>query len=134
MYVHGMSTRDIEATFQDVLSGTGVSRSVVSRVTECLSEDFEAFRSRDLSSEAILYLELDGTYLRYHQGTEKKEPLLAATGYRTDGTRVLLHIGPGNRESYENWKGFLHQMVARGLNEPLFIVTDGNPGMLKAIE
>ena len=51
MYVHGMSTRDIEATFQDVLSGTGVSRSVVSRVTECLSEDFEGFRSRDLSSE-----------------------------------------------------------------------------------
>ena len=37
MYVHGMSTRDIEATFADVLSGTGVSKSVVSRVTRCLS-------------------------------------------------------------------------------------------------
>ena len=45
MYVHGMSTRDIEATFADVLSGTGVSKSVVSRVTRCLSEDFEAFRN-----------------------------------------------------------------------------------------
>ena len=58
MYVHGMSTRDIEATFADVLSGTGVSKSVVSRVTRCLSEDFEAFRKRDLS-EKLLYLELD---------------------------------------------------------------------------
>ena len=48
MYVHGMSTRDIEATFADVLSSTGVSKSVVSRVTRCLSEDFEAFRKRDL--------------------------------------------------------------------------------------
>ena len=133
MYVHGMSTRDIEATFQDVLSGTGVSRSVVSRVTECLSADFEGFRSRDLSSEDLLYLELDGTYMRYHQGTAKKEPLLVATGYRIDGTRVLLHIGPGNRESYENWKTFLQEMVARGLKEPLLIVTDGNPGVLKAI-
>ena len=28
MYVHGMSRRDIEATFADVLSGTGVSKSV----------------------------------------------------------------------------------------------------------
>ena len=72
MYVHGMSTRDIEATFADVLSGTGVSRSVVSRVTRCLSEDFEAFRKRDLSNEKLLYLELDGTYLRYHQGAERK--------------------------------------------------------------
>lgn len=132
MYVHGMSTRDIEATFADVLSGTGVSKSVVSRVTDCLSEDFEAFRERDLTGEELLYLELDGTYLRYHQGTEKKEPILVATGYRIDGTRVLLHISPGNRESYENWKCFLQEMVARGLNEPLLIVTDGNPGVLKA--
>jgi transposase-like protein len=134
MYVHGMSTRDIEATFADVLSGTGVSKSVVSRVTRCLSEDFESFRRRDLSKEELLYLELDGTYLRYHQGAEKKEPILVATGYRVDGTRVLLHIGVGNRESYENWKGFLQELVARGLNEPLLIVTDGNPGVLKALE
>ena len=129
----GMSTRDIEATFADVLSGTGVSKSVVSRVTRCLSEDFEAFRKRDLSNEKLLYLELDGTYLRYHQGAERKEPILVATGYRADGTRVLLHIGVGNRESYENWKGFLQEMVARGMREPLLIVTDGNPGVLKAI-
>ena len=106
MYVHGMSTRDIEATFADVLSGTGVSKSVVSRVTQCLSDDFEVFRKRDLSSEELLYLELDGTFLRYHQGAEKKEPILVATGYRIDGTRVLLHIGVGNGESYANWKGF----------------------------
>ncbi len=77
--------------------------------------------------------QLDGTYLRYHQGAERKEPILVATGYRADGTRVLLHIGVGNRESYENWKGFLQEMVARGMREPLLIVTDGNPGVLKAI-
>ena len=134
MYVHGMSTCDIEATFADVLSGTGVSKSVVSRVTKCLSDDFEVFRTRELSNEELLYLEIDGTYLRYHQGAEKKEPILVATGYRVDGTRVLLHIGVGNGESYANWKGFLQEMVARGLREPLLIVTDGNPGVLKAIE
>ena len=87
MYVHGMSTRDIEATFADVLSGTGVSKSVVSRVTQCLSDDFEVFRKRDLSSEELLYLELDGTFLRYHQGAEKKEPILVATG-------VVYHFNP----------------------------------------
>ena len=80
-----------------------------------------------------MYLELDGTYLRYHQGAERKAPILVATGYRADGTRDLLHIGVGNRESYENWKGFLQEMVARGMREPLLIVTDGNPGVLKAI-
>ena len=53
-----------------------MSKSVVSRVTQCLSDDFEVFRKRDLSSEELLYLELDGTFLRYHQGAEKKEPIL----------------------------------------------------------
>lgn len=133
MYVHGMSTRDIETTFQEVLAGRGVSRSVVSRVTECLAEDFERFRTRDLSQEDLLYLELDGTYLRYHVEAERKEAILVATGYRWDGSRVLLHLGPGNRESYENWKGFLHEMTARGLGEPLFVVSDGNPGLVRAV-
>jgi len=134
MYVHGMSTRDIETTFREVLGGQGVSRSVVSQVTDRLSEDFASWRERDLSDTDLLYLELDGSYLRYRVDAERKEPILAATGYRRDGTRVLLHIGPGNRESYENWKGFLHEMTRRGLNEPVFIVTDGNPGVLKAID
>jgi len=133
MYVHGMSTRDIETTFREVLGGKGVSRSVVSKVTDRLAEDFENWRERDLSDTDLLYLELDGSYLRYRVDAERKEPILAATGYRRDGTRILLHIGPGNRESYENWKGFLHEMIRRGLNEPVFIVTDGNPGVLKAI-
>jgi transposase-like protein len=133
MYVHGMSTRDIETTFREVLGGQGVSRSVVSQVTERLSEDFENWRERDLSDTDLLYLELDGSYLRYRVEAERKEPILAATGYRRDGTRVLLHISPGNRESYENWKAFLHEMTRRGLNEPVFIITDGNPGVLKAI-
>jgi len=134
MYVHGMSTRDIETTFQEVLAGRGVSRSVVSRVTECLAEDFERFRTRDLGQEDLLYLELDGTYLRYHLEAERKEAILVATGYRWDGSRVLLHLGPGNRESYENWKGFLHEMISRGLDEPLFLVSDGNPGLIRAVE
>jgi transposase-like protein len=134
MYVHGMSTRDIETMFREVLGGQGVSRSVVSRVTERLSEDFEAWRERDLSDTDLLYLELDGSYLRYRVEAERKEPILAAKGYRRNGTRVLLHIGPGNRESYDNWKGFLHEMTRRSLNEPLLIVTDGNPGVLKAVD
>ena len=37
------------------------------------------------------------------------------------------------QDAYENWKGFLQEMVARGMREPLLIVTDGNPGVLKAI-
>ena len=93
MYVAGMSTRDIETAFVDLLSGHGVSRTTVSRITERLNEDLEQFRTADLSGHDVLYLILD----------------------RTDGKKVLLHVGPGNRESYDNWKTFLQEMVRRGL-------------------
>ena len=134
MYVAGMSTRDIEDAFMELFSARGVSRSTVSLVTERLNEDLEAFRKRDLSEENILYLFLDGTYLKYRVESDQKEPVLVAYGIREDGHKVLLHVGPGNRESYQNWKTFLHEMTSRGLKTPLLVVTDGNPGVMKAVE
>jgi len=134
MYVAGMSTRDIETAFVEVLSGHGVSKSTVSRITERLHEDLERFRAADLSDCDVLYLILDGTFVKYRVEAERKEPVLVAYGYCTDGSKVLLHVGPGNHESYDNWKTFLQEMVARGLKTPLFAVSDGNPGLILAIE
>jgi transposase-like protein len=134
MYVTGMSTRDVETVFIDVLAGRGVSRNTVSKITARLTEDLEAFRRRPLSAESVLYLFLDGTYLRFHLESERKEPVLVAYGIREDGRKVLLHIGPGHRESYDNWKTFLQEMTARGLRTPLMVVTDGNPGLVRAVE
>jgi putative transposase len=134
MYVGGLSTRDIEATFLEVLAGRGVSRSTVSRITERLNEDLSAFRQRDLSGENVLYLFLDGTYLKYRVESQRKEPVLVAYGIREDGSKVFLHVGPGDRESYVNWKTFLHELTARGFKTPLLTATDGNPGVMRAVE
>jgi len=133
MYVLGMSTRDIESAFAEILEGKGVSRSTVSKITERLNEDLEAFRRRSLADENILYLFLDGTYVKYRVESERKEPVLAAYGIDERGRKVLLHVGPGNRESYENWKTFLQEMTRRGLKTPLLTVTDGNPGVIRAV-
>jgi len=134
MYVTGMSTRDIETTFCEVLAGRGVSRSTVSKVTERLNEDLEAFRQRDLSTENVLYLFLDGTYVRYRLEGERKEPVLTAYGIREDGSKVLLHVGPGSRESYDSWHTFLQEMTSRGFKTPLLTATDGNAGVVRAVE
>ena len=121
MYVAGMSTRDIETAFVDLLSGHGVSRTTVSRITERLNEDLEQFRTADLSGHDVLYLILDRTYIKYRVGAERKEPILVAYGYRTDGKKVLLHVGPGNRKSYDNCS-------------TVSCTADGAPGVIPAIE
>lgn len=134
MYVHGLSTRDIERMMQDLLQGRGISRSQVSQLTERLAEDFEKFRRSDLSGEGFWYVFLDGTYVKYRVESEKKEPVLVAYGIREDGKKVLLGVAPGSRESTAAWRSFLNDLRQRGLKAPLLVVSDGNPGVMAAIE
>jgi putative transposase len=130
--VKGLSLRDIEQTMLDILSGEGISRSVLSRITDQLHEDFENWRKRDLSKEEILYLFLDGAYWKLRQGASSKEAILVAYGIRWDGKKVLLHVAVGNKESYDCWLAFLHDLTERGLNEPMMVATDGSSGAIKA--
>jgi transposase-like protein len=81
-----------------------------------------------------LYLFLDGTYVKYRVESERKEPVRAAYGIDEKGRKVLLHVGPGNRESCDNWKTFLREMVRRGFKTPLVTITDGNPGVIDAVK
>lgn len=134
MYVHGLSTRDIEAVFEDLLGGRGIPRTLVSQLTERLAEDFEKFRRRDLSGEWFWYVFLDGTFVKYRVQSERKEPVLAAYGIRSDGKKVLLGVAPGSRESTAAWKSFINDLRERGLRAPLMAVSDGNPGVMAAIE
>jgi len=46
---------------------------------------------------------------------------------------MLLHPGLGEKESYDAWPSFLHDMTERGLNAPLLVIPDGNHGLRKAI-
>ncbi len=64
--------------------------------------------------------------------TRMKE--LVAHAFLGDGRREVLSVALGSRESYNSWKGFLDDLRQRGLRDPLLIVIDGCPGLLKAVE
>ncbi len=134
MYARGLSTRDIEEAFKDVTGEQIISRTGVSQVTETLWAEYEAFRQRDLSSFDVAYLFLDAVFEALRRTGQSKEGILCAWAILTDGRQVLLHLGLGNKESYENWLDFLRDMVKRGLKAPLTITTDGAPGLIKAVE
>ena len=59
--------------------------------------------------------------------------MLVAHGITRQGERVVLHLSPGGRESTGSWKGVLNDLVERGLGRPQLLITDGNPGLLKAM-
>lgn len=134
LYVKGMSDRDIEDVLRNDLKLNKVSRSVVSKLSQALAEEFRSWKNRDLSGVRIMYLFIDGVYLSVRQGTDEKEAILVAYGITEAGTKILLHIDVGSKESYDACKGFIHDMIQRGLNVPLLIISDDAPGLRKAIK
>lgn len=133
MYVRGLSTRDVENMFIQTLGERLLSRSRVSRITRRLQQDFDTWKKRDLSGLKVLYLFLDAIYLPLRQGVKEKEGVLCDYGILENGQKVLLHLALGSRESYDSWLAFLHDMTARGLEEPLLVTSDKHKGLKKAV-
>jgi transposase-like protein len=131
-YVRGLSTRDVAGLYREVFGGS-VSKSAASRATQALQAEFDAWRTRDLGELRVLYLFLDGQFQAARAESREKEGILAAYALCEDGTVVLLHLGLGPRESTDAWVAFLHDLTARNLNAPLLVITDGNPGLTRAV-
>jgi putative transposase len=133
MYARGLSTRDIEAAVCDEHGRSLLSRTAVSQVTERLWSEYEAFASRDLAEYEIAYLFSDGIAERLHGG-QRREAVLCAWGITLEGQKVLLHLSPGTKEDTESCRAFFQDLKRRGLADPLFVATDGAPGLIRAVE
>ena len=137
MYARGCSTRDIEDLLKEI-SEDGqtplLSKSSVSQVTEVLWEQFEAFTKRDLSGFDVVYLFADAVHESLKQQASCSQAVLVSWGILRDGSKVLLHMSLGNKESHDGWLEHLRSLVSRGLPTPLTVTSDGAPGCIKAVE
>ncbi|MGH8569651.1 MAG: IS256 family transposase, partial [Gammaproteobacteria bacterium] len=133
MYARGLSTRDIEALFADDDGRSLLSRTAVSEITERLWAEYEAFAGRDLSEFEVVYLFVDGIAERLHLG-QPREAVLAAWGILADGKKALLHLAPGTKEDTASCREFFQDLRRRGLPDPMLVVSDGAPGVIRAIE
>ncbi len=134
MYVRGLSTRDVEDLLRTEDGELLLSRSSVSEVTSSLNEEYEKFINRDLSSYDLIYLFADGVYESLRRMSGRKEAILCAWGILATGEKIMLHLSLGNKENYETWKEFFRDMLSRGLRVPMLVISDGAPGLIKAIE
>src|SRR3989440_8650812 len=131
-YVRGLSDRDIENLAQEAGLGQ-VSKSTVSRICRELRDRYRAFCSKSLAEISLLVLFLDAVYLPTRPSGDK-EGVLVAWGYTTLGKRVLVAVRLGQRESHEDWLDLGRDLARRGLRSPWLVVSDGAPGLIKAIE
>ena len=131
-FVRGLSMRDVESLCEQAGLGK-LSKATASRICVELKERFEAFKRRSLYDTHLVALFLDATFISVRP-SGPKEGVLVAWGFTEAGERVLLAVTLGMRESFEDWQALGRDLIARGLGEPMLIVADGAPGLVKAIE
>ena len=134
LYLSGTNTRRVKLALKPLLKGAPLSKSAVSRVVTGLQDQYETWRRRDLSSEALKVLYLDAVWLRVRLAKKiEKLPVAVAVGVREDGTKVLLGLWAYASEGRAAWGGVVEDLSTRGLPIPALVVIDGSKGLRGAV-
>lgn len=133
LYLHGLAEGDFDLALRGLLGeGAPLSASSIARLKAGWQAEYEAFKSRPLADTEIVYLWVDGVYVK--AGLEKeKAALLVAIGGVRDGRKLVLAVEPGYRESTQSWSGVLRGLKERGMNCPRLVVGDGHLGIWGAL-
>jgi len=133
MYLHGLSTGDFVPALEEFFgSSAGLSSSVITRLTKQWQAERDAFMRRDLSKVDYVYVWVDGIHFNIRL-EEERLCTLVVVGVRADGTKELVAIADGYRESTDSWADLLRDLRHRGMRAPVLAVGDGALGFWAAL-
>jgi putative transposase len=133
MYLHGMSTGDFAPALARFFgSAAGLSASAITRLTTQWQAEARAFAERDLSERDFVYVWADGVHFNVRL-EQQRLCALVIVGVRADGTKELVAITDGYRESTESWADLLRDLKRRGMRAPVLAVGDGALGFWAAL-
>lgn len=133
MYLHGMSSGDFAPALGEFFgSDAGLSASVITRLTTQWQDEARAFAERSLADRDYVYVWADGVHFNVRL-EEERLCCLVIVGVRVDGTKELVAIADGYRESTESWADLLRDLKRRGMRAPVLAVGDGALGFWGAL-
>lgn len=138
LYLRGLSTGDFAPALEGFFgTDAGLSASTVQRLTESWRAELVGWGDRDLSEVDFVYLWADGIYprVRLADADGNRDPLclLVIVGVRVDGTKEMVAVVDGYRESTESWAEVLRDLRDRGMRAPELAVGDGALGLWAAL-
>src|SRR5664279_4706016 len=129
LYARGLTTGEISAHFAEVY-GASVSKDTVSRITDKVLEDMQAWSSRPLQ-RVYAAIFIDAIVVKVRDGQVGNQPFYAAIGVDLSGHRDVLGLwaGAGGGESAKFWMSVLTDLKNRGVADVFFVVCDGLKGL-----
>jgi putative transposase len=133
LYAGGMTVRDISAHLSE-LYGVTVGRDTISRVTDAVLEDVQAWRTRPLDPVyPIVYFDALMVKVREDRSVQNRACYLAL-GVTCDGEREVLGLWWQETEGARFWLAVLNDLRRRGVHDVLISCVDGLKGFPEAIE
>src|SRR5260370_2838657 len=107
---------------------SGLSATNIVRLKVGWEADYKAWTQRDLSQKRYVYWWADGVYFNVRLD-EERTCVLVLIGATEDGTKELLAVVDGYRESTQSWRELLGQLKRQGLSTaPKLAICDGSLG------
>src|SRR3989338_4590683 len=135
LYLKGISTGDFREALQAILGRDviGLSAETIVRLKAVWQREYAQWQQRDLSTSRYVYWWVDGIYFNVRLDTDR-QCLLVVIGATADGTKELLAVEDGFRESAESWRSLLRDLKLRGLpHGPAVASGDGSLGFWVAL-
>jgi putative transposase len=134
LYLRGLSTGDFRAALPVLLGeeAAGLSPTTITRLTAAWEDEYRGFCKMSLADRDYVYLWADGVHFRVRL-EEDRLCTLVLIGARPDGTKELLAVEDGYRESSESWASLLRGLKRRGMKAPVVAVGDGALGFWAAV-
>ena len=136
MYLTSISTRTLSLLTKRLI-GRSLSATEVSNATAELKQAVETWRNRDISRERIKYMFVDGVNFRMRiEKSIELVPILVVIGVREDGTKLVLGLQSGDKESAAVWREFFKDLKKRGLDGSTVRlgIMDGLSGLEKVFQ
>jgi len=135
LYLRGISTGDFTEALASILgpNAPGLSAANIVRLKEGWHAEYEQWTRRDLKEKRYVYWWADGVYFQVRL-EDCRRCILVLMGALADGTKELIAVTDGERESKLSWLEVLRDLKARGLPEASAIaVGDGGLGFWAAL-
>ena len=133
LYLHGLAEGDFDLALRGLLGENApLSASTVARLKEKWQAEYNQWKRRSLKGLQVTYVWVDGLYVK--AGLEKeKAAVLAVIGSTSDGSKQILALCSGYRESKESWAEVLRDLKKRGIEHVPLVVADGHLGIWAAL-
>ena len=132
LYARGMTVREIQAHLQEMY-GTEVSPSLISSVTDAVSEEVKAWQARPLDPiYPIVYL--DCIHVKVREGAVRVKAVYLAIGITMSGNKEVLGLWLAQTEGAKFWLQVVTELRNRGVQDIFIACVDGLKGFPEAIE